>query len=155
MGESLHQQMVEYYSAYKEIDYLYGKLAAKSGLSDSAFWVLYSIREFEGKCTQRSICTQWSYRKQTVNSSLKSLEKRGFIKLVAANESKKSKHIVLTEAGEAFANKTVDLVFSMEKNIFEKMNCSERQALLLSTHKYLELFRKEVQELSQNSEHSE
>lgn len=136
--------MLDYYSAYKEIDHLYGKLAAKSGLSDSAFWVLYSICEHDGNCTQKGICEQWSYSKQTVNSSLKVLENRGLIKLIAANSSKKSKHILLTEAGEAFAKEKVDVIFAMERSIFEKMNSSERQALLLSTRKYLELFREEM-----------
>lgn len=155
MSKGIRDQMVEYFSAYKEIDYLYGRLAVKSGLSDSAYWVLYSIREFEGECTQKSICTQWSFSKQTVNSSLKSLEKRGLIALKEAKGSKRSKRIVLTEAGEAFAREEVDLVFKMERHIFEKMSNSEREALIASTRRYLELFRKEMDSLVVRAENGE
>ena len=51
----LRQQLRTYNAIYKETDALYSELARRSGLSDCAFWLLYSLRDTEGICRQKDI----------------------------------------------------------------------------------------------------
>ena len=144
MNKKAHEQLIEFYSVLKEIDSLYSKYAIQSGLSESAYWVMYTIRQIEGECTQKSICEQWSFSKQTINSSLKILEKQGLITLEASSHDKRSKQIILTQAGDTFAKEHIDIIFEMEENTFDKMSHVERTAMIESNRRYLELFRTEM-----------
>ncbi len=49
---------------------------------------------------------------------------------------KRHKYITLTEKGEAFSQKTVDLVLAEEIAIFEDMNASERELAMKLLAKY-------------------
>ena len=119
-------------------------LTKRSGLSDCAFFLMYSIREAKGKCTQKEICGQWTMSKQTVNSALKGLEKKGYISLRSSETDSRSKYIALTDKGNQFARENIDLVFELEKLAFQKMSDGERTAMLESNRKYDELFRAEM-----------
>lgn len=136
----------EYNQIIKETDAVYSSLARRSGLSDCAFWLMYAIRDTTGKCTQKSICFQWTICKQTLNSALKGLENRGLIVLVSDHEDKKSKQIQLTEQGVHFAEKYIDIVFELEQETLRQMSPEERCAIIESNRHYLELFRAKVSE---------
>ena len=66
---------------YKENDSLYRRLARHFGLSESAFWILYTLEEFQQPVTQAQLCEYLSLSKQTINSGLKQLEQEGYIHL--------------------------------------------------------------------------
>lgn len=66
----------------KQIDELYHRYGAYCGLSDPAIWVLYSLYEDEEKTyTQNDLVSMWFYPKQTVNYTVNSLVKNGWIYL--------------------------------------------------------------------------
>ena len=111
----LRQQLRTYNAIYKETDALYSELARRSGLSDCAFWLLYSLRDTEGICRQKDICGQWTLSKQTVNSALKGLESQGLIILQPETGNAKSKRILLTDKGNRFAEQHIDPVFELEQ----------------------------------------
>ena len=50
----------------KEIDDLYHKVATYYGLSDSAFWILYSLYENRDGLTQKDICYNFFIAEFTV-----------------------------------------------------------------------------------------
>lgn len=144
MNSEIHKQLREWYSIWKETDAIYSQLAKRSGLSDSAYWILYMVYEMEGKCTQKSICKQWAMSKQTVNSALKDLEKRAYITLESVTNDRRSKHIILTDIGRKFAQENIGIVFDFEKRTLQKMSDAERTAMIESSRRYLELFREET-----------
>lgn len=72
-----HEQLMEFFAITNEMEAYYTHLALQSGLSESEHWTLYFIRQSCGPCTSKSICKQWSLRKQTVHSALKALQKKG------------------------------------------------------------------------------
>ena len=45
-------ELKEFNMLYKEVDELYHRIALEIGLSDSAFFILYSIAEFGDVCLQ-------------------------------------------------------------------------------------------------------
>ena len=144
----LRQQLHIYNAIYKETDALYSELARRSGLSDCAFWLLYSQRDTEGICRQKDICGQWTLSKQTVNSALKRLESQGLIILEPEAGNAKSKRILLTDKGDRFAEQHIDQVFELEQRVLHRMGEAAVEAMLDTNRCYLELFREEIHDRS-------
>lgn len=119
-------------NGYEEI---YRAVAKSFGLSDCAFWILYYIRQSKEKVTQKDICNFIYQPKQTVHSALKKLVKDGLIEIGDYN-GKRHKYVVLTEKGEEFSRKTVDLVLAEEIAAFEDMDASERELSIKLLAKY-------------------
>lgn len=147
MKESMSMQMAEYNQLLKNMDGLYHNAARQCGLSDSAFWVLYSIRENEGPCTQKELCESWFYSKQTVNSTLKQLEARGILKLELAPGNRKNKQIFLTEEGEKLAEEKILPLMRAEYRAFAGLDNEERRAFLNLTRKYIDQLRAEIHKM--------
>lgn len=143
--KEVRQYFQELNTILKETDAIYCELAKKSGLHACAFWLMYSIREADGNCTQKEICGQWTMNKQTVNSALKGLEKSGYITLTLSETDKRSKYISLTDKGMEFAKKNIDIVFELERLAFQKMSVEERAAMIESNRKYQQLFQAETE----------
>ncbi len=114
---------------------IYRAVAKSFGLSDCAFWILYFIRQSEEKVTQKDICSFIYQPKQTVHSALKKMVKDGLIEVGAYN-GKRHKYVTLTEKGEEFCRKTVDLVLAEEIAAFEDMDASERELAMKLLAKY-------------------
>ncbi|HMM07381.1 MAG TPA: MarR family winged helix-turn-helix transcriptional regulator [Clostridiales bacterium] len=142
--EKILAQLNEYYATLKEADALYGLLAKESGLSDATLWVLYSIRQMEGECTQKTVVEQWAMSKQTVHSAVNDLLREGLIMLFPSAKDRRRKRIVLTEAGVAFAEKNIDTIYDLECAAFGQLGEEERRNLINAGRRYLELFRREV-----------
>ncbi len=147
MGDHIHDQLVQYYNIYRETDAIYSQLAERSSISDSMFWVLYSIRMSGGQCTQRDISRIWAMSKQTVHSALKKLMEGGYITMEVSPLDRRSKHINLTERGKEFVAKNIDDIFTAEREAFCAMEEQERQALLDSSAKYQRLLMEQMKRL--------
>ena len=144
--KEVRQYFQELNAIFKETDAIYSELAKKSGLSDCAFWLMYSLREANGSCTQKEICNQWTMSKQTVNAALKGLEKSGYITLIVSESDKRSKYITLTDKGDKFAQENVDITFQLERLAFQKLSDAERVTMIESNRRYQELLRKEAEQ---------
>lgn len=106
----------EFNQLLKRMDNVYDKFAKSSGISDTAFWIIYTVKNEKETYKQKDLCVMWSYSKQTINSALKKLEEQNIIKLVSVPENKKDKKIVLTEKGEKIAKELIEPVNEIEKN---------------------------------------
>lgn len=66
----------------KQMDELYHRYGVASELSDPAIWVLYTLYEDENATyTQNDLVCMWFYPKQTINYTVSSLVKNGWIEL--------------------------------------------------------------------------
>lgn len=137
-------QMALYNQLLKESDDIYRVYAKNSNLSETAFWILYCIREREEAFTQREICNYWFYTPQTVNSALKHMEEDGLLVLRAEEGNRKSKKIYLTEKGEKLVEQIVDPLIDAEVRATEKLGEQEMEKFLKIMKKQTELFRKEI-----------
>lgn len=99
----------------KKMDSIYNQLAKSSGISDTAFWIIYTVKNEKETYKQKDLCDIWSYCKQTINSSLKKLEQQNIIKLISVPGNKKDKKIILTEYGEKIAKELIEPVNEIEK----------------------------------------
>lgn len=127
----------------REVDGMYHELCVKMGLSDSAFLILYSIVEMEGNCSQREIADRCCISRKTINSSVKNLEKEGFVTLESG--AGRDKQIVLTKRGEQFVQEKIFPIMEVEDNAFLEMEPDERRELLRLNAKYAEAFRKHTE----------
>lgn len=129
--------LADYNSIIKECDKLYHDVARLSGLSDSTFWILYTLRETKEEMTQSDIVSVNYFPPQTINSALKKMEVEGFIQF-RHSENKKRKPIILTPKGEELAKKTVDRVIFQEADAAKALSIEERKVFLKLFNKYTE-----------------
>lgn len=129
---------------YKEMDDVYHLLARHYGLSDCAMWIIYTLRETGGGCTQSRLCEILSMSKQTVNSALKSLEAAGHLRLMPVAGNQKSKQICLTARGKRFAASTTDNIAEMELRAFERFSAGEQAMLFRLLAAYVKQLEKEA-----------
>ncbi len=139
------EELKENNRIYREVDGMYHELCVKMGLSDSAFLILYSIVEMEGNCSQREIADRCCISRKTINSSVKNLEKEGFVTLESG--AGRDKQIVLTKRGEQFVQEKIFPIMEVEDNAFLEMEPDERRELLRLNAKYAEAFRKHTEQL--------
>lgn len=130
-----NQNITRYRKAIGEIDALYHELALKHCLSDSADAILYAICSNGDRCSLKDIVLFSGVSKQTVNSSLRKLEREGLIYLQLVNG--KSKEAVLTEKGKDKCRDTVAKLVAIENKLLSKVWSEEEFiAYIELTEKY-------------------
>lgn len=131
----------------KKMNIIYHNYAKTVGLSDAAFWLLYSLLEHGCPCTQKYLHEAWYYPPQTINSALKSLEKRTIIRLELISGSRKNKRIVLTPKGEMLVKEKIIPLVCAEERSFERLDKQQRNSLLEITQKHVSLLEEEINKI--------
>ncbi len=116
-------------------------------VSENEFWIWYSLIVLEGDMTQQDICSAWSLHKQTVNTIVSGMVKKGYAVLKVIPGTRNHKRICLTEAGRAYGESLVLPVFEAEKRAFSRMPREERTAFHRIMGRYVALLRQEMQEI--------
>ena len=150
MNHPYFHLLLEYNTIFKENDDLYRRMANQFGLSDSAFWILYCLRESTTPITQKQLCESIYVSKQTINSALKSMERNGFITL-ATGKDRRSKFLVLTEAGQELAARTVDLVIEQEQLAIASMGQESMEQFLSLFRIYTDALKQHFQTIAPES----
>lgn len=148
MKDPIPAQLAAFNQLYKEMDEIYHVYAKEQGISDTVFWILYSLYENNSSYIQKELCSEWHYPPQTVNSALKSLEKQGIISLEAVPGNKKNKLVSLTEHGLTLTQRVIARLTDAERNAILSMTADERRTLLSLTEKYTEFLRRHVRRIS-------
>lgn len=144
MSELTFQEFIRRYNGlYKENNGIYHRLARHFGLSDSAFWILYTLREAGGSVSQSQLCGDLYLSKQTVHSALKQLEQGGYLRLENLPNNRKNKQVRVTPQGEELLCQVADPVFAMEERAFLRLSPQQRQAVLELDGALLEALRQE------------
>lgn len=142
----IHQEyeVQQFNRLYKELDDIYHEIALAIGVSDSALAVLYVVCTLGDGCLQKDICREAYVSKQTISSSVRNLEKNGFLYL---EKSGRDKHICLMEKGRQFVEQKIRPVVDMENGAFLEMEPEERAEFIRLSQKYVDLFGKKEKEL--------
>ena len=147
MQERIAEQNVALNQIGKKMDELYHVWAGRFGLSDPMFWVLYILCETGESYTQNALASMWFYPKQTVNSTIASMVKQGYITLRQMNGPRNSKAVLLTPAGEEICKKAVLPILQAEQHALERLGTNRRELLLELMEEHYENLWEEVQEL--------
>ena len=141
------KEIQKYNRQYREFDEFYHSLAAASGLSESAFWILYVICDQGEGCLQRDICRAVCVSKQTIHSAIRKLEDEGYLYMKSGHG--RDKHIFLTERGSVLAEEKIRPVMEMENAAFDVLGETESRRLLELTEQYFQALVKQTEKAGQ------
>lgn len=136
MPYELTPELREFNAIFRELDDFYHTLALRLGFSDSAFNILYALGVLGEGCLQRDICQVSMVSKQTVNSSIRGLERQGLVFLRPGRG--REKHVFLTPEGKRLVEERLYPVFQIEERALASLPAPERQALLRLGRSYIE-----------------
>lgn len=128
-----------------EIEGLYHEAALRLGFSDSIMQILYTICCIGDGCPLSDICKLSGARKQTINSSIRILEKDGLVYLKALDG--RTKTVYLTERGKLTVDGTVSRLIDIENQIFASWTKEEREEYLRLTKAYMTAFKERIMSL--------
>ena len=137
---------------YNETNLLYHGTAAGFGLSDTVFWVLYSLYSDDVPKTQAQISAGWCLPKQTLNSAVRGMVAQGLVMLTPAPGCKHGKLLSLTESGRALAEKTVAQVIRAEENAMRRMGLDHARQYIAQGQEYVQLLREEFTQMHNKKE---
>ena len=131
----------------KEQDAIYHSVAVRHGLSDTALWVLYILHITPGDCTQQDLIRQCFFSKQTVNTAVTGLMKKGYLTLEMIPGTRNRKRLLLTEEGKAIAGETASPMREAEKRAYCALTEEELKQYLSMTEKLTLSLRKEMEKI--------
>jgi len=147
MNHNFKEQLHSYYQQIREITGVYRDGVKNSGVAENEFFIWYSLVVLEHECSQQDICDTWSLSKQTVNTIITNLKKRGLLFLEAIPGTRNRKRICLTEEGRRYGERIVLPVYQAEQAAFKHLPQERCAACLETLEMYHYFLRKELQRL--------
>ncbi len=144
MNRSTKEQLEIVNQQIKELVSIYRVAVSRSGISENEFWIWYSLVNMEGPYTQQDICGLWSLTKQTVNTIITNMARKGYLTLEVIPGTRNKKRITLTEEGRAYGESLVLPAFSAEERAYERLSEAERQICTQVLGKYVNLLKEEL-----------
>lgn len=145
MYQDIKKQVDVINQQIKEFNSLYHIAAREAGICDGevCIWsILLSAEEY----SQQDLCDLLSRPKQTVNSLISGLIKRGYVFLEHVPGTRNRKVIRLTEKGKNYGRSRVMWIFKAEQRVMEKTDPEEIQALIAMLEKYIQRLKREFTE---------
>lgn len=138
--------------AFKEFNQILGNINAayhgvcvKLGISDSEFDILYILCDLGDGCNQSAIYKNSGLGKTTINSAIKKMEKKGYIRIEQGTG--RNTLVYLTEMGKELSAKTAERIIEIENAIFHSWSKEEQNIFVELNKKYLEEFNERVKEM--------
>lgn len=129
---------------FREITEIYQDAIKKTGVSENEFWIWYSLIVMEGECSQQDICAAWSLSKQTVNTIITNLTKKGFVFLEVIPGTRNRKLIHLTDEGRKYGESIVLPIYKAEQAAFEHLTPQDCAACSATIEKYKKFLKIEM-----------
>lgn len=149
MDDKIHSLNVALSQLYKRGDEMYHRYSVHCGLSDAAFWVLYTLYEDKNVVyTQNDMVSLWSFPKQTVNYAVSGMVKNGWIRLEQLSGGRNRKAVVLTEEGEKLCEEKIRPLMLAEERSLLQLTAEERDVLLRLNEKQCAAFEQEINQLT-------
>ncbi len=142
MDFSINDRLKQLNGMLCEIDSLYQTLLIAKGVSDGEFVVMIALLSLGEGCLQKQIAETSYMSKKTINSTIKKLEKEGYIKLKAGKYP--NMHIYLTPKGIEHIKENIIPIIEVEEHVLDSMSEEEFEHLMLSSSKYIGLFKEHV-----------
>ena len=138
--------------AFKEFNQVLGNINAayhdvcmKLGISDSEFDILYNLCDLGNGCNQSAIYKNSGLGKTTINSAIKKMEKKGYIRIEQG--AGRNTLVYLTEAGKELSTKTAERIIEIENAIFRSWSIEDQNMFVELNRKYLKEFCENTKEM--------
>ncbi len=130
----------------KELVGVYRGAIKHLAISESEFWIWYTLVAVQGEHTQQDICAMWSLPKQTVNTVITGMRLKKFAYLEVIPGTRNHKIVRLTEEGRRRGEEIVGPVTKAEQKAFAKIPSEELMLLTQIFGKYIDAMRGELHE---------
>ena len=144
MEEQIKQSLEAINQHIKELAGIYHQAASGLGVSDNEFWVWYTLLVMGEDYSQQDICDLWSLPKQTVNSVVMNMVKKGYITLEVVPGTRNRKLLRLTKAGRRYGETVVQPVSEAECRTVSRLSEQERQLCVSLLGKYITYLKEEL-----------
>lgn len=142
MDFSINERLKQLNGMLCEIDSLYQTLLLSKGISDGEFVVMIALLSLGEGCLQKDIAETSYMSKKTINSTIKKLEKEGFIRLKAGKYP--NMHIYLTPKGKNHIHENILPIIEVEERVLNSMSEDEFERLITGSSKYISIFKGHV-----------
>lgn len=146
MNKDIKEQIDIINQKIKEMNSLYHIAAGKSGIADGEICIWSTLLSAEEDYSQQDLCELLSLPKQTVNSLISSLSKKGYVFLEHVQGTRNRKIIRLTDEGRDYGQSRVTWIFEAEQKAMEETDPAEVQACISMLEKYIQNLKKEFTE---------
>lgn len=146
MDEKIREQIDRINQKTKELNSLYRLAAYKSNISDGEVDIWSALLNCNDEFSQQDLAEMLSLPKQTVNSLITRMIRKGFVILEHAPGTRNRKVIRLTEAGRCFGEQQVKWIFEAEQKAMENTDPEEAMAYVSMLEKYIAHFRNEIEQ---------
>ena len=143
MNQSSKAQVALINQQIKELIGVYRDALRQLSVSESEFWIWYTLVSVGGERTQQDICNMWSLPKQTVNTVITRMRLKKYAYLEAVPGSRNHKVVRLTDEGMRYGEALVLPVTRMEAKACEKISHDELSLVNEIFGKYIEVIRGE------------
>ena len=144
MTKKERELYLEYGKAYFEGRSIYYRYFSEHDYNDSDMsmsdWLLHYTN-----VTQKPLCGMAGLAKQTINGMVKEAMGQGYIRQEVCPEDRRSKYLVLTPAGRAYAEKMVRETEKREAKAFNNMSVEDRRKLIELMHEFSAQLAKELE----------
>lgn len=144
MDNDTREQLEVINRQIKELVGLYRGSVGRSGISENEFWVWYTLIVMGGEYSQQDICLFWSLPKQTVNTIVRNMVKKGLATLVVIPGTRNRKVIRLTQAGREYGESLVCPISEAESRAFIMLPEADRLVCTAILGKYIDLLKGEI-----------
>ena len=128
----------------KELDSLYHIAAWRSGISDGEVSIWSVLYHNDTEYSQRDLCALLSLPRQTVNSLISGMRRKGFVYLEHVPGTRNCKVIRLTQSGRNYCEDEIKWVFEVEQAAMEEAVPKEIQVCIAMLEKYIARFKREL-----------
>ncbi|MCM1060993.1 MAG: MarR family transcriptional regulator [Eubacterium sp.] len=145
MDKNIQNQIDAINQRIKELNSVYHLAAAKSGISDGEVCIWSALLNSDEEYSQQDLADLLFLPKQTVNSIISNLIKKGFVYLEHAQGTRNRKVVRLTNEGRAYGTSEVMWIFSAEKRALEKTDPEQVKVTIDMIERYISYLKKEIE----------
>ena len=133
MAHAEDELLNRYYESWLGVDAVYEKWAARRGITFNMLNILTLLHEQDGLLSQAELC-----RRLHLSSVIDSLEKRGIAARRVSEGDRRSRVVVLTGEGSAFARELSEALRRFEVRALSMLSSAEQKALVDTMHRLWE-----------------
>lgn len=127
---SVREQLRQFFDIMDSIENLYETYAKSVGLTYAGLLVLDIIYDTPENCTQKFICEQLHFPKQSVNQLIRGLLDNGYVEMKEMDFDRRNKVIKFTPSGQEYADQVMGRLMEAEEAAMGQLSFEQRQGLL-------------------------
>ena len=128
---------------FKKLTDAYREAIKETGISESEFWVWYTLIAVDGEYTKRDISSIWSISRQRVDAIVKHMVDTDCAFLDSESPAG-SEYIHLTDLGREYGERIVKPIHDIEKKVIAGLPLKDCMACNAVMCRYIHAFREEI-----------